>query len=129
MQNIIFLSIFLLVGALDPPIENRPLKKEPSSREDMVSLLVYLINFQHKCEGVFYIDKERVRVVTSKLNEEARPDKDMIHQQFMDEIKLQNQFMQEHHIGEMQWCHLQKFVLGAQGYEHFFSSSNQESKN
>lgn len=129
MQNIIFLSLFLLVGALDPPIENRPLKKEPSSRQDMVSLLVYLINFQHRCEAVFYIDKERMKEVTSKLNDAAKPDKDMIHQQYVDEVTLQKQFMQDNHIGEMQWCHLQKFVLGAQGYESIFSSSNQESKN
>jgi hypothetical protein len=126
MQNIIFLSIFLLVGALDPPIENRPLKKEPSSMQDAVNLLVYLINFQHKCDDVFYIDKERVRVVTNRLNEEAKPDQNMIHQQYIDEIKLQNKFMEDHHIGRMQWCHLQKFVLNAQGYERFFSQ--EESK-
>jgi hypothetical protein len=125
MQNIIF-SIILLIGALDPPIENRPLKKEPLTMQETVSLLVYLINFQHKCDDVFYIDKERVRVVTSRLNEETRPDQDMIHQQYIDEIKLQNKFMEDHHIGRMQWCHLQKFVLNAQGYERFFSQ--EESK-
>jgi hypothetical protein len=123
MQNIIFLSIFLLVGALDPPIENRPLKKEPSSMQDTVGLLVYLINFEHRCSDVFYIDKERMRVVTGKLNETARPDEKMLQEQYVEEIKFQNKFMEDHHIGRMQWCHLQKFVLGAQGYDNFFAQN------
>ena len=122
MQNIIFLSIALLIGALDPPIENRPLKKEPLRMQDVVGLLVYLINFQHRCDSVIYIDKERLRAVTSKLNETAKPNEDMIQRKYVEEIKFQNKFMEDHHIDQMQWCQLQKFVLRAQGYESFFVS-------